>query len=343
MCRVFVPRYNTSHIWDTVSATVRQWRYSVNAKHDTGRQRVTRRETPIGAGYWFRYMAKPTITETQKPADGLESRITKARNILGGVLSKTAIKWTEFESTLNKIRTTAETAEAQANAAYSTVGEQVFMLRRQFYTAKLTTWSAFLNGNPNYEECGFQAVTGISRSSALRYLAIYNAKQSLPPEIPQSFKDAIDSKLGTAFKAVQHGRVIDYLSTPEGIQYVSKIDPALLRDAATAAKEVNILLKTLRDTREGRTEQTSIAKLSSALKNIYLKAGEGKDKHEPVLTHATARYEFLLGLQRMAEDLTVLRGAIGAMDTYGMQVSVKLGRLPAAIAELEARPQTETA
>ena len=298
----------------------------------------------VGTGYSLIIMGKDNtkreskeVTLPKAPVTSIDEKRTTARNTLFGQLSKTALTEKILAPLLDGILSEAINAEEKKNEAYSKVGLRIFGLRREFLTAKLTTWSAFLNGTVPYEECGFQAVTRISRSSALRYLAIYNKMQGLPQTVKDTpfLVDAIETKLGDSFKAVQYGHLAAFLSTDEGKQAVKD---AKLESSEDAAKLVNTLLKDLREERTERTEKTTSDMLREALNRIYLKDGSGKAKKEPDVTKPRERVGYLLGLARMIEDIGHLQGSISSLNKYGVKITVSSGSLEKTIETLSAVP-----
>lgn len=276
-------------------------------------------------------MSKAKQTDSSKvvtlpPAS--DEKLTKARGILQNILGKTAINFAQFTTELNAAMQAEENARQTVNKVYGDVGEHVFNIRRMFLEAKLTTWDAFTHGNPPYEDCGLQSVTGISRSSAMNYLALFTSRQALPDYVSAIVKTAIAEKLGSTRKAVQLGHVVSFLASAEGKKYVTENKASTPEEGVSF---VNQLTKELRETRANREEKTTLEQLTSAIVRVYLHG----NKKEPDVKKATGRLDYAIGLERMLSDLASLKGSISAIQRYHASITVDSGNLPEHIRTLE--------
>lgn len=271
----------------------------------------------------------PIIAE-DSPIIGVAIR-TKALNTLQREVAGTALNPVAMEEQLTRIVTTANHAEDASNKEYANVGREIFALRRMFLTAKLPTWSAFLSGEPPFEACGLLKITGISRTTALRYLALFNAQQGLPQGTPAALITAINSKYAGAFKAVQQGRLIEYLSSAAGKAAVASGD---FSTPESAKESLNQMVKDLKATRGEREQLTTAQQLRQAIARVYLGDGIGKTKAIPGADKPRARMSYLLGMERFLNDVSELPSLISAFKEYGASVTVHLGSIDAAIARM---------
>ncbi len=313
--------------------------------------------TSKGYAVWYgkvaHFMAHAKIVNIQneQEAKALKTMLDRREDFITYVAKVESPKVAEeITAILSPLVGKEERAISSVNAAFTPLGELVYIAKERFSEASLS-WDDFLSSTGHFKTRGMKEAFGVSKSTAQKYMNLYLAtnrkvREGWNPNLMQ----AVDVRLHSAKKSEILGRVHTFLDTAEGAAFRKETEADV--NASTANTFAGALIKAAQtwyaETRRTSAQKSNRQKLIASIRSIYLLGRKDIPKVSETGKGEKALDEYNEGLHLFCIDIGKV--LMSETDIPGLKAyfqSTKTGTTPKGTAmptaQTKAQPVTQTA